>query len=298
MKAVWSFWSKPYRSQLGSPWLTERHHWLSWVLSVETARKHYQHTTLITDDEGAHILVDHIGLQFSSVSQDLQILEDENPCWWALGKLHAYHAQQGPFMHIDSDVYLWQRLPSFVEQAPAFAQSPESAEFCYQSERATQIVRDSGGWIPEPWQWYITSGMEQLASCCGILGGTNAEMLREYAEFAIRMITEPVNRSAWARLNDECNFMIDVEQYLLNACVEYRRRYGDASVYLQYLFNSINGPYQAENAAALGYTHLLSVAKRDHDTVKRLEEVVRRDYPVLYQNCVAYAESVEQPLRV
>ncbi|MBT8341823.1 MAG: hypothetical protein HKP58_10090 [Desulfatitalea sp.] len=291
MRAIWSFWSKPYGSHYSANWLTEKHHWLSWVLSVETARRHYPDTALITDDEGADILVDRLGIQFSEVSLDLEALSDEDPCWWALGKLYAYRAQQKPFVHIDADVFLWKRLPLFVEQAPVFAQSPESADSSfYQKKSVIDALHNFGGWIPEPWQWYATSGVSQLAANCGIVGGTNTQMINEYAKLSFRTITDHANRAIWKHLNEGSDIMVIIEQYLLNACVEYSRRNGDASVYLQYLFGSIDGPYQAGNAAALGYSHLISGAKKNRNTMERIERVVRRDYPALYRRCMAYTE--------
>lgn len=68
MRAVWSLWTKPFREGRGRPWFSEKHHLLGWVLSVETASKHYSKTSLFTDDKGARMLVDSIGLEFDHVS--------------------------------------------------------------------------------------------------------------------------------------------------------------------------------------------------------------------------------------
>ena len=82
--------------------------------------------------------------------------------------------------------------------------------------------------------------------------------------------------------------MILVEQYLLAACVEYRRahRTDGREPYLQYLFPSA----RFEDAAEVGYTHVIANAKRSRVVIDRIEEVVRRDYPALYRRCVAYCE--------
>jgi Family of unknown function (DUF6734) len=64
MKAVWSFWSKPFEAHRRFSWTSERYHLFAWVLSVETARRHYLDTWLITDDAGARLLVDRIPARF------------------------------------------------------------------------------------------------------------------------------------------------------------------------------------------------------------------------------------------
>src|SRR5687767_1744547 len=125
MRAIWSFWSKPFARHHHRVWASPRHHLFSWVLSVRTAVRHYGPAVLYTDTAGAKLLVDRIGLEFDEVHTDLDALDAVDEGWWALGKLYAYRAQREPFVHIDSDVFLWQRLPPQLEQAPLLAQNPE-----------------------------------------------------------------------------------------------------------------------------------------------------------------------------
>src|SRR5690349_4701476 len=115
MRAVWSFWTKPFRAYHRHLWTSPLHHLLAWVLSVETARAHYPRTALFTDEEGARLLIDGLKLEFTTVSTELARLQGESPDWWTLGKLWTYRAQSEPFIHIDSDVFLWKRLPPALE---------------------------------------------------------------------------------------------------------------------------------------------------------------------------------------
>ena len=79
MRAIWSLWTKPMRTGNSWAWLSPLHHLLSWVLSVELAKKHYSDTALFTDDQGARMLVDGIGLEFNSVSSELNALDNYDP---------------------------------------------------------------------------------------------------------------------------------------------------------------------------------------------------------------------------
>ena len=56
----------------------------------------------------------------------------------ALGKLIAYSIQDGPFVHIDNDVFLWKPLPQELLQAPVFAQCPEY--FPRNSDRSSREI--------------------------------------------------------------------------------------------------------------------------------------------------------------
>jgi hypothetical protein len=47
---------------------------ISFLDPAETARKHYPQTTLVTDEEGADLLVERLGLEFKHVSTELPAL--------------------------------------------------------------------------------------------------------------------------------------------------------------------------------------------------------------------------------
>src|SRR5262249_2182460 len=193
MKAVWSFWTKPFEAHHHSVWPSAKHHLLAWALSVETARQHYPDTWLITDDAGARMLVDGIGLQFTRVSTELNALAQHNPDWWAIGKVYAYRMQTEPFVHIDSDVFLWKRLPERLERADVFAQNPEplSASTHYRPERLEQALDHTpGGWLPDEWRWYRRVSNSRGENC-GIFGGNRVDFINRYASAALRLIDNP-----------------------------------------------------------------------------------------------------------
>src|SRR5262245_5668599 len=125
MRTVWSFWSRPHYADSHRMWISEKHHLLAWVLSVETARQHYPDTVLYTDSDGARLLVDALSLPFRCVSTTLDALADRDVAWWNLGKLCAYRAQEEPFLHIDSDVFLWRPLPAETAAGAVIVQNPE-----------------------------------------------------------------------------------------------------------------------------------------------------------------------------
>jgi hypothetical protein len=297
MRAVWSYWSKPYKTHRSSAWASDLHHLLSWVLSVETARQHYTDTALITDDQGARMLVDGLGLSFSEVSTELNALRDHDPAWWSIGKIYAYRLQTKPFLHIDSDVYLWKRLSSLLESADVLAQNEEifqDDEYRYypgEFERETHAT--PGTWIPREWLWYRSSGRPQRGFCCGIVGGNRVDFLSYYAAVSIHLMEHPPNRLCWLRLRHICSCLL-FEQYLLSACVEYHRQQPGSpfpDIRVECLFENASVAYQPERAAAAGYTHLLADAKRDERLGRRLKQRVMREYPSYYDRCVRHVES-------
>src|SRR4029077_1513087 len=158
---------------------------------------------LFTDAEGVILLVDQLGLEFTTVSCELDRLEGEDPEWWLLGKLWTYRCQTAPFVHFDNDVFLWTRLPERMERAPVLAQNPETFPLTgpswYRPRLYDEGIRAVGGWAPEEWLWSTSRG-HNGAVCCGILGGNAVEFLAHYADLGIRMIRHSQNRAAWTSI--------------------------------------------------------------------------------------------------
>ncbi len=296
MKAVWSFWSKPFEAHRRSMWPSERHHLFAWALSVETARQHYPDTWLITDDAGARMLVDGLGLPFTRVSTELNALAHHDPDWWALGKVYAYRMQTEPFVHIDNDVFLWKRLPARLEHADVFAQNPEPISGStpyYQPERLEYAIeRATGGWLPDEWRWYRRASKYQRAECCGLFGGNRIDFISRFAEASLRSVNDPCNQHALQSLPDKRMHSLLIEQYLLAAFVEYHKDLAIlpwGKVHIEYLFNAMPDLWNPSHAMQAGFTHLIAGAKRNPLFADRLENRVRRDYPKLYERCCKLA---------
>jgi hypothetical protein len=288
MRAVWSFWSRPYEAGCHRVWVTDKHHLLSWVLSVEAASRHYPDTILYTDSDGARLLVDAVGLRFGRVSTMLDSLAERDVAWWNLGKLYAYRDQEEPFVHIDSDVFLWSALPPETATGAVIVQNPEEFEFdgCswYQPVPMEAAVRAAGGWLPPEWTWY-SARRAGTALCCGILGGARVDLLRHYADLGIRIMEHPVNRTAWPD-EEKIEHSVLIEQYLLPACIEFHHaRTGSPfhGIEASCLFATADASRDPAAARRAGYTHLIGAAKADPVLAQRLEARVRRDYPEQYE---------------
>jgi hypothetical protein len=289
MRAVWSFWSRPFLAHKGTAWAKPLYHLLAWRLSVSAASRHYPETMLITDAFGKKLLFDTLGLPFVSVSTELERLNDVDPDWWALGKLVAYSMQDQPFIHIDTDVFLWKALPPGVAQAAVFAQCPEY--FHRNSGRGHQSIEASfracNRELPMEWEWAESRDDTYIREeNCGILGGCRVDFLRHYAQTAVDLIMKPEYSGAWSRTPVKCN--LAVEQFFLSACLDFHRFRPDSpyrGVRIQYLFPSWEDALNPNSSARAGFTHLLSDAKTNLTAGRRIEERVRREDPGYVRRC-------------
>lgn len=295
MDAVWSFWTKPYFHGHRLDWRREWHHWLAWGLSVYAARQHYPHTRLVTDEDGARILVDKLQLPFERVSTALDTIAHENPNWWALGKIEAYRRQKRPFIHIDTDVFLWKRLATELENADLIAQNPErivlDGGFYCPTEFECSIGWPRRGWLPPEWTWFRKWANPPRAECCGIFGGRNIDFINYFAETGLRIVRAQANRRGWRALPGK--HMLLIEQYLLSAMIDYHRRKKSRlrPASIRYVFPTIEDAFVPENVTEVGYTHLASSAKRNARVARDLERRVERDLPEHYERCIRYART-------
>jgi hypothetical protein len=303
MRAVWSFWSKPFAARGHEVWLSEKHHLLAWALSVMTAQRHYRTTALLTDDAGARLLVDGIGLKFDHLSTAMNELRDHDPDWWALGKMYAYRSQTEPFVHIDNDVFLWRPLSPDPASAAVLAQNPEyflPGRSYYRPEVFEHaLAAAADGWLPVEWQWY-RAGAGSRADCCGVFGGNRLDFIRHYAAQAIRLIEHPINRSLLRGLHDKVGHNILFEQFLLAACVEYHRNNPQSlycGVTMSYVFASLEEAFDPGRAERAGFTHLIADAKRNPHLADRVEARLARDHPAQYRRCIDYLERGQRRMR-
>ena len=301
MRAVWSHWSKPFLQKRGSSWLSPLHHLLAWGLSLRLARKHYPETMLVTDRAGKALLVDSLGLRFNHVSTELESIRNADPAWWALGKLVAYSLQEQPFVHLDTDVFLWKPLPPGLANAAVFAQCPEDhsafTDWCKPHDVETVFAHHNLP-LPAEWEWSRSRYVDYFREAnCGIVGGNRTDFIRHYANLAKDIVLNPAHAKAWATFDNKgaCNMI--VEQFMLDACVEYHRSNPESpfrGISMRYLFPSWAEAYNPEASARAGFTHLLGDAKRDHLVSQRLEQRTQDEDIHFYRHCLHLSRNSKQ----
>jgi hypothetical protein len=195
-----------------------------------------------------------------------------------MGKLVAYSMQDRPFVHLDTDVFLWKPLPSWLTAAAVFGQCPEEHS-CTEDwggpanvERAFQKHNLD---LPAEWEWVRSRSISQFREVnCGILGGTRTDFLRYYANLAIDLVLHPKNAAAWAEFPNKDGYNQIIEQFLLFACIDFHRvapQSSYRSVNVRYLFPSLGQAFDEDAAAQVGFTHLLGDVKTHPTVSDRLE---------------------------
>jgi hypothetical protein len=263
--AVWSFWSQQFENFHRERWLDDEFHMLSWVLSLATASSLFRKSVLVTDTPGAKLLVDGLELPFAKVSTDLDCLSPSLRDWWVLGKLRAFRDQPEPFLHLDSDVYLWEPLPPALTRADIITQNPEPAPIddgtYYKPTRIARAFDQNRAELPA----FVTSYMQEgqnVAFCTGIFGGSALSVIHRFAGEAEHLVSNPMNARAWKGLNDPLAHSVYIEQYLLAALLAEEQRRRKPALKVGHLFTSQHDAFSERVADQVGFTHLIGEAKR------------------------------------
>lgn len=284
MKIVHSYWSKPglanrsHSNKSGGGWLHKKYEYYSWALSCLKFKEVYGNIELVTDKEGYKLLIETLQLPYTSVQVALDVLNDYHEKLWAIGKLYAYSLQEEPFLHVDGDVFIWEKLGSAIETAPLAAQHQEVG-FAHYKEAYNDLLTYHD-YIPE----ILTADYKKYgkidAANAGIFGGNDLDFFKEFVLEAFNFIDQNKN----SIMNENVfgsRFAIMYEQYLFSCMARKKQRK------INYYFSDSSTNYKQlsdfKNKYALKkYTHVMDVYKKLNTHCFELENILRAEYPNYY----------------
>lgn len=282
MKIVQTFWSagkSPLRHNFG--WFSAQHHIMSWALSCLKIKEYYDDVELYTDSNGYDILVNCLKLPYSSVHCCYDSFEYQHPHLWALPKVKTYAAQTSPFIHIDGDVFIWEKFSFQLESAPLIAQNFEKGTSYYGEIMAG--LKEKLRFIPGCLRVELAKPSVSAYNA-GILGGSDYLFFKEYAETAIEFI----GKNSGSCLSSNMNVLFEQVLFyvmsrerdktvscLLSGQIEdngySQRDFGD--------FTAV--PYR------LKYLHLIGSNKRNKVTCDMMSRTLLLHYPEYFYRIVS-----------
>ncbi|MEM9297376.1 MAG: DUF6734 family protein [Bacteroidota bacterium] len=206
MKIVQSFWSKPYlESNVHNDFFFK-----SWILSSWQLRQFHERVELVTDEVGYDILIKQLELPYTDVKIILDQISDYPSQLWAAGKLLAYGVQKEPFLHLDSDIYIWQPLDL----------RPDDDLVCFHFEKDRDIyqkylesLKSYVSYVPECLEHIFKQGANLNAANAAVLGGNNIDFIHKYVSEAFLFIDKNLTEIRKAGEN-MANFNVIFEQLL------------------------------------------------------------------------------------
>lgn len=172
--------------------------------AADLLNKAYGNVHLITDDEGRAKLG---SIEWSTVDTSLNDLPKEYCSTWSLGKIKSYNiiSQRGePFLHVDGDFFISQRLPKDIEEKPIIFEAKEPAgrqhnyvtaafknycRFKHFTAPGQKCIRDDS-----PENNFDEGILVDHAFSCGVVGGTDLDYFFNYSESSLRTVLDPLNK--------------------------------------------------------------------------------------------------------
>jgi len=278
MKIIQSFWAGNQKDiKNGYGWFQPKYNWTSWILSCNQLVKYYDQVELYTDDFGYDMLINKLQLPYTKVHVVLNELDAYPKDLWAIAKIKVYSLQDEPFIHVDGDVFIWEKFPDDLVSASLITQNLEPTTFYYR--HMWDNIYPKLKYLPQEMIPFHNEETELCANM-GIVGGNDLAFFREYAQVAFDFVDKNVSIAHEINL---FNFNIFFEQVLFYDFATLK------SKKISFLFDEIwdDNSYSGfgefyEIPHNRNYLHLLGDFKKSPQICKLMEMYTMKHYPEYY----------------
>lgn len=287
MKIVQSFWSCKrdlFNNSFG--WYSPQYHVMGWALSCLSLKKFYSDIHLYTDMNGAKMLIDYLELPYKKVHLCYDNINHYNKALWALPKILTYGAQEEPFIHVDGDLFVWEKFKDELENAALIAQNLEIGTGYY--KQIMDSIKKDLHYLPRQ----VKSELNKksiLSYNAGILGGNDISFFKEnYIPTALKIIED--NYKGNNKINISINFNILFEQVLFYVLAKqkgkkvvcyFKENYEDNGYTHEKVADFSSVPYQNN------YLHLIGPHKRSINTCELMSRILFKEYPEYFYKIVS-----------
>lgn len=265
-------------------WLSAQYHVMGWALSCLKLAEHYDDIHLYTDSNGYEILVDYLKLPYTSIHNCYNTFPHEHMQLWALPKVMTYAAQTAPFIHVDGDVFIWEKFSPDLEKAALIAQNFEKGTSYYKEIMDT--LKTKLKYIPDELQEELNK--ESICAYnAGILGGNDYSFFKGYGEAVFEFIQRNCPKNEHS-LSSNMNVLFEqVLFYVLSStqnknvtCLVSKKI--EDNGYSQKDFSDFTAvPYK------LKYLHLIGNNKRHKETCEMMSRTLLSQYPEYFYKIIA-----------
>lgn len=284
MKIVHSFWSKPFYKQgalnktdrSSGGWLERKFNYFSWALSCLKFKEFYDKVELYTDEKGYDLLVKQLGLPYTKVYVVLDELNHYHTDLWALGKLQTYRLQEEPFLHVDGDIFVWEKFDDQLLQADLICQNFEDSFAYYRNMYMS--LKENGFEIPNILNNYFKATDDFSGINAGIIGGQNISFFKDYVNLSFDMINNNLAKLSTINIGLFNNFF---EQCLFKTLIEVKK------IDIECLLNEVNETFDylvdfTGAPVSTQYIHTVGAYKKREETGRFLAFTLLEEYPEYY----------------
>lgn len=301
MDVIQSFWSKPFfketddlNARFRGGWLSANFFFYSCLLSCLKFKQNYGEVSLYTDDQGKELLIDKLEIPYSKVFLDLNSLQDYPSELWALGKILTYSLQNAPFIHADTDVFVWNKLPDRFLDTDLIAQNFEF-NFPKYKEVLEAAFSEFQNFSKDQFPLY-TQTNDVFAFNAGIIGGQNNTFFKDFKNRVFQIVNDNLDRLEKINLGV---FNMVYEQMLGFEMANAQQ------IEIRFLKPRMNEAFTNVMKFHLvpvkeNYIHTVGYAKKSIEMCEQLKYRLKYEFPLEYQklnqNLIKYNLSSEEEI--
>ncbi len=287
MKIIQTYWSLP-SSQISNleingrnkgGWPSEKYHAMSWALSCSKFNQFYPEVNLYTDNKGCDWLINKLGLSYSNVFNELDRLNNYNPLLWALPKVYVYAKQNYPFIHADSDVFIWENFSNAFAKSNLLVQNLE-INYEYYKEPLKQISKSFKN-IPPLLKAAIDNMDNEIISInAGVIGGQNVDFYTNYAKLVFEFVDSNID---CLEKVDAGNLNIVLEQLYFYLLAKEQKK--TVTTLMENVSHDSSSLIRFNITPIINkYVHVLGYAKKNPVACNQLEIRLKYEFPKLYNH--------------
>lgn len=283
-KIIQTLWTKPYfenssslHNRFQGGWISEKYNAISWALSVSRLNRFYDGVELYTDTRGKKWLIDELQIPFKTVHIVLDKFDDLPSSLWAIPKIYIYSLQDFPFLHIDSDVFIWEPFKDEIINASLVAQNFEPNKDFNINALHFLLSNNAVTKLEDILNFKITENYDSINA--GVIGGHDINFIKKYSNYALDYVFSI--KEIWSSAEaSKVNFI--AEQYLYYQLAKKEQKK------IQYLFEEVKNRYENLMDFSLvpyknSYIHLISDAKQNPYACQMMGFFLEKDHEVLFQ---------------
>jgi len=271
-KAIYTLWLDP-RQKINQGYENILDLFCCLSLSVELAKQQFEKVELVCNSTGKSLLIDQLQIPFTSYNVALDQFDNKlDPDHWALAKMYSYSIQNEPFLHIDTDVFIFSKIPQEVLQKDLIFQNKEMLDI----HGGYLVSLEKYRKLRSKLQSSAVKDNVQYAYNCGVVGANNLDVIKQWYSLASSFVEGEEYKTFWEEQEDKHRFNHFFEQYFIACLVDQNKELSVESLLGDLLID--RGHYSYSNKEFL-YTHLWGEVKRDRKILQKVYSRLLTSFP-------------------
>ncbi|KWW27685.1 MAG: Uncharacterized protein AUK64_2073 [bacterium P201] len=240
--------------------LTPDMNWKSMALSCLLLKRHFKEVTLYCNHRVKNVIIDKLKIPYDNIIEVPDFMEEYKECnLWALPKIYTYSLQHEPFLHVDCDWFMFEKLSDSILEADVFGQNIEYDDQMYNRHVLEKLI-SNGCVLPSlVIDEYKQEKILRVVNA-GILGGNDIPIIQKYVGVIFDFIND--NKTILQELNDGFVNSIYEQLFFYLIAQKHHCKLGLCTKgdYLSTKFDWL--PIDFTYSPKSGYMHLLANLKR------------------------------------